>query len=43
MKCRVAGKRELKTPLATREHKLSTQATVAKRAPEGNRTTVYSD
>lgn len=33
MKDRQAGKRELKTPVATREHSPSTQATAAKRAP----------
>lgn len=33
MKCRVAGYMELKTPLPTRKHKLSTQATEANRAP----------
>lgn len=43
MKCSVAGYRELKRPLATREHKLSTQATVANKAPKEESVTVYSD
>lgn len=33
MKCRVAGYRELKTPLDTNEHRPSTHATEANRAP----------
>ncbi|KAF3847787.1 hypothetical protein F7725_020815 [Dissostichus mawsoni] len=36
MKCSVAGYRELKRPLPTRKHKLSTQATEANRAPGEN-------
>lgn len=37
MKCRLAGKRELKTPVATSEHRPSVQATAAKRAPGGEK------
>lgn len=33
MKCKVAGKRELKTLLPTRKHKLSTQAIEANSTP----------
>lgn len=33
MMCRVAGYRELKKPVDTSEHRLSTQATEANRAP----------
>lgn len=40
MKCSVAGYRELKRPLPTRKHKLSTQATEANRAPGESKNTI---
>lgn len=38
MKCRVAGYKEKKTPLDTSEHRPSTHATEANRAPGMNQT-----